>query len=46
MYYRLFNHVTDAIEILRDAQLEAEDAFLEDDEELIILSSDQDEAER
>ena len=29
MYYRLFNRVSDAIEILQKAQQEGEDAFIE-----------------
>ncbi len=30
-YFRLFNAITDAIEILQKAQIDAEDAYIEDD---------------
>ncbi len=32
LYFKLFNAVTDAIEDLKQAQIDAEDAYLEDDE--------------
>ena len=32
MYYRLFNKITDAIEILKQAQIETEEMFINADE--------------
>ncbi len=32
LYFQLFNDVTDAIEKLKQAQIDAEDAYIEDDE--------------
>ena len=32
LYFQLFNAVTDAIEGLKQAQIDAEDAYIEDDE--------------
>ena len=36
MYFRLFNQVSDAIELLKAAHLEGEDAFVEDDGGIVI----------
>lgn len=33
LYFQLFNDVTDAIEKLKQAQIDAEDAYIEDDED-------------
>ena len=33
LYLRLFNAITDAIEILQKAQIDAEDAYIEDGED-------------
>ncbi len=32
LYFQLFNDVTDAIEGLKQAQIDAEDAYIEDDD--------------
>ncbi len=33
LYFRLFNAITDAIEILQKAQIDAEDSYIEDGED-------------
>ena len=33
LYFRLFNAITDAIEILQKAQIDAEEAYIEDGED-------------
>ena len=33
MYYKLFNSITDALEILKEAQIETEEMFINSDEE-------------
>lgn len=38
MYFNLFNKITDAIKILQKAQQEAEDAYIENEDEPYILS--------
>ena len=36
MYFRLFNQVSDAIELLKAAHMEGEDAFVEDESGVVI----------
>ena len=38
MYINLFNHITDAIELLQSAQREAEECYIAEDEEPVLLS--------
>jgi len=37
MYLKLFTHITDAIHMLQEAQLEGEDAYIESNDEPILL---------
>ena len=39
MYLRLFRHVTNAIGVLQTAQLEAEEAYTESDDEVVYWPS-------
>jgi len=41
MYFRLFNRVTDAIHILQSAQQEGEDAYIENQDGVIIQLAEQ-----
>ncbi len=41
MYYRLMNRVSDAIEILKMAQAESEEAFIDDTAELLDYEVDE-----
>lgn len=34
MYFRLFNHVTDAIRLLQQAQLEGEDSYISGEDKI------------
>ena len=36
MYYKLFNRVNDAIELLKAAHMDGEDAFIEDNSVVVI----------
>lgn len=40
MYFRLFNRISDAIEILQQAQIESEHTFISDDDVLPITLLD------
>ena len=41
MYYKLFNKVTDAINILQEAQIDSEDAFIESRDATLIILEDE-----
>jgi hypothetical protein len=44
MYYKLFNRVTDAINILQEAQRDSEDIFIESRDATLILLDDEEDA--
>lgn len=42
MYYQLFNKITDAINILQEAQTDSEEAFIESRDATLILLDEED----
>jgi len=45
-YYKIFNSVTDAVEILQTAQLDGEESYIESkDAEIVVLDKDRKEEE-